>query len=218
MAALSFDSNVHGREKGACMHRMAMIAVAATAALAGGCAAAEPVKLFNGENLDGWIGDPKFWSVVDGVVVGQTPGIDYNTFLYSEKEYSDFVLTLKVRLSNHNSGVQFRSKVVDEDKYVMAGYQGDLAPQYWGLLYEERGRGMLDFRMDTRKIAKTGEWVDMKIEAKGPRIVITTNGVKTVEYTETDPEKGAKKGRFGLQLHGGPPMKVEFKDMVIEEG
>lgn len=198
------------------MHRMGLWTLGVVFLIAGQIRSAEPISLFNGKDLTGWKGDSKFWSVADGVIVGQTPGIDYNTFLFTEKEYDNFILRFQVRLTNHNSGVQFRSEVVDPKKYVMAGYQADIAPEYWGLLYEEKKRGMLDFKMDTRKLAKTGEWVPIEIRADGPKITITANGTQTVSYTETDEVKGAKTGKIGLQLHGGPAMKVEFKDLTLE--
>jgi hypothetical protein len=113
--------------------------------------------------------------------------------------------------------VQFRSKIIDPEKFVMAGYQADIAPNYWGLLYEEKGRGMLDFNKDVKGLAKTGEWIDFVVRAQGPNITITCNGTETVRYVEQDAEKGAKTGKIGLQLHGGPPMKVSFKDIVLNE-
>ncbi len=146
--------------------------------MVGSSASAETISLFNGKDLSGWTGNADFWKVEEGVIVGQTPGIDYNTFLYTDKEYTNFVLKFKVRLTNHNSGVQFRSEVVDPKKFVMAGYQADIAPEYWGLLYEEKKRGMLDFKMDTKKIASVGKWVDVEVRADGPNITITTNGTR----------------------------------------
>lgn len=199
------------------MYRMVAGLLSALGIFAGTITGGEPVPLFNGKDLSGWVGDKQLWNVQDGVIVGQTPGIDYNTFLYTEKEYGDFVLKFKVRLANHNSGVQFRSKVVDKSRHVMAGYQADIAPAYWGLLYEEKLRGMLDFKRDTKKLAKTGEWVDFEVRADGPHITIQCNGTTTVDYKEEDAEKGATEGKIGLQLHGGPAMKVEFKDIEIAE-
>jgi hypothetical protein len=184
--------------------------------MVGSSASADTISLFNGKDLSGWTGNADFWKVEEGVIVGQTPGIDYNTFLYTDKEYTNFVLKFKVRLTNHNSGVQFRSEVVDPKKFVMAGYQADIAPEYWGLLYEEKKRGMLDFKMDTKKIASVGKWVDVEVRADGPNITITTNGTKTVQYVEKNDKAGAKSGKIGLQLHGGPAMKVEFKDINLD--
>jgi hypothetical protein len=175
----------------------------------------DPTPLFNGKNLDGWVGNADFWSVEEGKIVGKTTGLDYNTFLITKEDYSDFVLKFQVNLANNNSGVQFRSEVVDPKKFVMAGYQADIAAGYWGLLYEERKRGMIDFKMDTKKLANTGEWVDMEVRAQGNKITITTNGTVTVQYEEKDAKAGATKGKIGLQLHAGPAMRVEFKNITL---
>ena len=69
-------------------------------------------RIFDGETLDGWKGDAKLWSVVDGAIVGSTEGnkIPHNSFLISEEKFSDFILRLDVKVRNHNSGVQFRSE------------------------------------------------------------------------------------------------------------
>ena len=199
------------------MHRISLLAVVVLAA-GMSARADEKIELFNGKDLSGWTGNAMFWSVKDGVIVGQTPGIDYNTFLYTDKEYDNFVLHFKVKLRNHNSGVQFRSEVVNPAKFVMAGYQADIAPEYWGLLYEEKKRGMIGFQKakEVKDLAKTGEWVEVEVRADGPKITITTNGKNTVDYLEMDPKAGAKKGKIGLQLHGGPAMEVEFKDITLE--
>ena len=199
------------------MHRISLLAFVV---LVGGinAEAAEKIELFNGKDLAGWTGNSEFWSVKDGAIVGKTPGINYNTFLYTDKEYDNFVLRFKVKLKNHNSGVQFRSEIVDPVKFVMAGYQADIAPNYWGLLYEEKKRGMIGFQKEkeVKTLAKTGEWVEVEVRADGPKITVTTNGKNTVDYTEKDEKAGAKKGKIGLQLHGGPAMEVEFKDITLE--
>lgn len=176
---------------------------------------AEEIRLFDGSTLDGWEGDPQFWKVEDGAIVGRTKGLNYNTFLVNKRDFANFELRFKVKLDANNSGVQFRSEVVDPQKFVMAGYQADIAPGYWGLLYEEKKRGMLDFKMDTKKLAKLGEWVDFTLRAEGPNITITCNGTPTVKYVEKDAAKGAKTGKIGLQLHAGRPMTVAFKDIVL---
>lgn len=182
---------------------------------AAGLAAGEDISLFNGKDLAGWTGSSSHWKVEDGEIVGTTKGLTYNTFLISDKDYGDFELRFKARLDQNNSGVQFRSKVVDPEKFVMAGYQADIAPNYWGLLYEEKLRGMLDFKKDVKGLAKVGEWADYVIRAKGPHLTITVNGVQTVDYTEKDDKAGAKSGKIGLQLHAGVPMTVRFKDLVL---
>ncbi|MCX6956730.1 MAG: DUF1080 domain-containing protein [Verrucomicrobia bacterium] len=110
--------------------------------------------LFNGKDLTGWKG-LDFWSVKDGAIVGQTTpahAVSANTFLvYQGGEPANFELRLSFRLTAQNekswgnSGVQYRSKVVDAAGFVIAGYQADIdSPfKYTGMLYEERGRGIL---------------------------------------------------------------------------
>jgi hypothetical protein len=178
--------------------------------------AEDEIKLFNGKDLSGWSGNEDLWRVEDGCIVGSTDGhkIPGNTFLIYEKEFNDFELRFKVSLRNHNSGVQFRSKTVDKTRFVMSGYQADCASGYWGLLYEERGRGILQ-KPAKENIAKEKEWVQFVVRAKGPEITISVNGERTVEYVEKDPKRGATRGQIGLQLHAGPEMTVRFKDIIL---
>ena len=100
------------------------------------------VSLFDGKSLKGWHGDKRLWKVQDGVIVGTSDGsLKSNTFLISDHIYENFVLKISFQLEGNNSGVQFRSSELDD--YGVRGYQADIAPEYWGLLYEEKGRGIL---------------------------------------------------------------------------
>ena len=113
--------------------------------------------LFNGSDLTGWNGNPKFWSVKDGVIVGQTTAENptaHNTFLiWTNGTVSDFELNVEFKITGGNSGIQYRSKVLDAAEWVVGGYQADFdAAHTWtGSLYEEKGRGVLTKRgMKTR--------------------------------------------------------------------
>ena len=175
--------------------------------------------LFNGKDLEGWHGDPRLWSVQDGVVVGTTDEhtILPNSFLATTKPYKNFVLKAKFKLRNGNSGIQFRSK--QHDKFVVKGYQADIAEKrYMGILYEEGGRGILS-DVDPEQVKqhiKEGEWNEFVVTADGNHITEQLNGFTTVDYTEDKPE-GATEGIIALQLHVGPKMRVEFKDVEIKE-
>lgn len=180
--------------------------------------------LFNGKDLTGWTGDSKLWRVEDGELVGSTVGttLEYNSFIRTEKRYSDFVLKVSVKLRNHNSGVQFRSEMVEGLAYAAAGYQADVADKtYFGMLYEERKRGFFPYwnamsqgeRDAISKVAKQGEWNHYVITCKGDRIKLELNGVVTCDIA--DPE-GAKEGIIALQLHAGPEMEVRFRDIAIK--
>ena len=177
------------------------------------------VPLFNGTNLDGWEGDPDFWHVAGGEIIGSTDDkpTAKNTFLVTKKEYRNFILKVKFKLRNHNSGVQFRSEM--QSKYVVTGYQADIADtDSMGMLYEELGRGRIQ-RPDAAETARhvnKDDWNQYVITADGPHITLVLNGFTTVDYTEKS-DKGSDEGIIALQLHAGPAMKVEFKDIEIAE-
>lgn len=239
---------------------------AALLALSASAFAAAPAgfkELFNGKDLTGWKG-LDFWSVKDGAIVGQTTAekpTKGNTFLvYQGGEPANFELRLKFRLTAQNdkswgnSGVQYRSKVVDAAGFVVAGYQADIdSPfKYTGMLYEEKGRGILmntgeKIRIgatttvpnpkkegatmkqtaveklpgavpaaDIAKAYKLSEWNELVVRADGNKLSHTVNGVVTAEITDTDDTLGAKSGIIALQLHAGPPMTIEFKDIYLK--
>jgi 3-keto-disaccharide hydrolase len=175
--------------------------------------------LFNGKDLEGWNGDPELWKVADGLIVGSTENktLGHNSFLATKKTYKNFVLKAKFKLRNHNSGIQYRSKQGDD--YVVTGYQADIADNaFMGILYEEGGRGILanvDAAEVTKHVNKDG-WNEYVITANGPNLKQELNGFTTVDYTEK-PDKGATEGIIAFQLHAGPKMQIEFKDVEIRE-
>ncbi len=203
---------------------------------------AEETSLFDGKSLEGWRGQAELWTVEDGAIVGRTSASDpikTNTFLiYDGETPSDFELRLRYRIESGNSGVQYRSRVVDEDKFIVGGYQADIevTNHYTGINYEERGRGILAQRGQRVTIAADGEkqvesfadgaeiaksfkvdgWNDYKIVAKGNRLQHFINDVLTCEVIDGQPEKAATEGVIALQLHVGPPMVVKFKEIVID--
>jgi hypothetical protein len=176
------------------------------------------VPLFNGHDLSGWSGDPDLWRVEDGVILGstETTKVPHNSFLASERSYRNFVLRLKFRLRNHNSGVQVRSQQFPG--YVVRGYQPDIAEaRYTGILYEEGGRGILA-DVDPNEVAKHlkgDDWNEYVITCNGPRITIVLNGFQTVDYTEKS-ATAPSEGIIAFQLHAGPAMQVRFKDIEIK--
>jgi hypothetical protein len=172
--------------------------------------------LFNGKDLSGWVtpDDKTLFSVEDGEIVGRTKGdLKKNEFLVTDKPYGDFVLKAKVKIRNGNSGIQIRSKRADNG--AVSGPQADVADGYWGLLYEERGRGILE-RFDKEKaeaLVKKNDWNDFVIAVKGDHLTIDLNGTRVID--RTDP-KFDKSGIIALQVHVGPPMEVRYKDLEIK--
>ena len=215
--------------------------------------------MFNGKDLTGWEGKPELWSVKDGCITGQTqpdpsaPGkslLKGNTFLVWKGEVADFELTFKYKIVDANgkaegfgnSGVQYRSKVVDPANFVVAGYQADfeVGKTFSGILYEEKGRGILAKRGEkvtvkegedpkkpklevTGSVGKSDEiqaaihpadWNDYKIVAKGNHLQHFINGHQTIDVTD-ETAIGAKSGILALQIHAGAPMQVQFKEMKM---
>lgn len=172
--------------------------------------------LFNGKDLTGWVtpDDKMLFTVENGEIVGRTKGdLKKNEFLVTARDYGDFVLKAKVKFKNGNSGIQFRSKRAADG--AVSGPQADVADGYWGLLYEERGRGILERYPEEKanKLVKKGDWNDFEIDAKGDHVIIHFNGVKIID--RVDP-KFDKRGVIALQVHVGPPMEVRYKDIEIK--
>lgn len=194
-------------------------------------------NLFNGKDLNGWAGKDGFWTVQDGAIVGETTQekpAKPNTFLiWQGGDVGDFEFKATVRFKGNNSGVQYRSELVDPANFALKGYQADLhpKPEYFGMMYGERtGRGIIAQRFQRveagvkgkpKVVAEIGdkkqqltdwEWNEIRIVAVGNRMVHQVNGVNTIDLTDDHPEAFSK-GVLGLQLHAGPPMRVEFKDL-----
>ena len=197
-------------------------------------------SLFNGQNLDKWSGDPRLWRVEGGILIGETNDtdrkIDKNSFLiWQGDEPGDFELEFQARVSSsNNSGVQYRSRVLDPATWVVAGYQMDLHPKagYLGMLYEEQGRGIACERGQRVKLSDkptvTGTlevpevdltvWNSYRIVAQGFTFRHFINGKLAAEIQDTQQEKRSSKGVLALQLHAGAAMKAEFKDLRIRSG
>lgn len=195
--------------------------------------------MFNGQDLTGWKGDMSLWTVEDGAITGTSTAeqpLKENTFLIWEGELDDFELSLKFRIKDGNSGIQFRSQT--HGGFSVGGYQADIdaGMRYMGILYDERGRGILAERgqkvvrgsdgksevspleLDQEQFKQSfreGEWNTYVIRAEGNRITQTINGMMTVDFADNEESERDSSGILALQLHAGPPMKVQFKDLRL---
>jgi hypothetical protein len=181
------------------------------------CPAADWKPLFDGKTLDGWTGDPRLWSVHDGIIVGSTEGakLAHNEFLITKQEYGNFILHAEMKLRNHNSGIQFRSEALPD--YVVTGYQADAGESnYWGNIYEEKGtRGtMVDgWAAGGKDVVHLKDWNTYEIRCEGDHITVTLNGKVTADIHDS----ARLKGIIALQLHAGPAMEAYFRDIRIME-
>jgi hypothetical protein len=224
---------------------MAVVCGTGALVLAGDDAGFE--SIFNGRDLTNWDGNPKFWSVRDGAITGQTTAENAtkgNTFIvWKSGEVGDFELRLSYRIVGGNSGIQYRSKVVRPADWGVGGYQADFeaGTTYSGILYDEGGvaggRGIMAERGqkvrwnpegqkevtgtvgDSKEIQskiRTEAWNDYEIVARGSHLIHKINGVVTVDVTDDCASKRLTSGVLALQLHAGPPMLVQFKDIRLK--
>lgn len=208
-------------------------------------------KIFNGKDLTGWDGDPRLWSVKDGAIRGETTEdkkAKGNTFLvWTQGKTTDFELRLSFRCNaTNNSGIQYRSKRDERNKWRVRGYQHEIRneiklPSVAGFLYDEGGlaggRGRtclvgekavtnrdgkkkvterLITQEEFKKLFKLDEWNDVVIIAEGNHIRHFLNGRLVLDFTDNHP-KALKEGVLAFQLHAGRPMWVEFKDVRFRE-
>jgi hypothetical protein len=210
-----------------------------------GQAAEEGFKpIFNGKDLKGWDGEPKIWSVKDGAILGNTAEVTLktNTFLiWRDGTVDDFVLRFKYRIKNGNSGVQYRSKeMTNIGPWVVGGYQADFeaGKTYSGILYEERGPRQIMAERGTKVVVdengkknvverlapsaelqakiKHEDWNDYEVTAQGYHFVHKINGNVTADVTDNDAKNRKDSGILALQVHTGPAMTVEFKDIQLK--
>jgi hypothetical protein len=208
------------------------------------------VAMFDGATLAGWDGDPTYWRVADGVIVGEiTPAtiIKRNTFLiWRGGEPGDFELKLEYRVSAEgNSGVNYRSVQLTDAPWSLAGYQADIDGEsrgeprfrHTGQNYEERGRTFLARRGEITRVdvaglparigslgdatalasvVKAGDWNEYHLIARGNVLIHLLNGQVMSVVVDDDAKNRRARGLIGVQVHVGPPMKVEYRHLRLK--
>lgn len=196
--------------------------------------------LFNGKDLTGWDGNPELWSVEDGCITGKTTGpeqLAYNQFLiWRGGVVKNFELRAKVKQTGNNTGIQYRSRELPEvGQWSIAGYQCDIHPAAPNnaMVYEERGRGIivqngqgvvvdpegrrwLASEHDPVKV-DIAEWHEYTVIAQGNHLVHKIDGRVTIDLLDFDEAKRALEGLVAFQIHRGPAMKVQIKDVMLKE-
>ena len=209
-------------------------------------AADEFQELFNGKDLAGWDADKKIWSVQDGLLTGETTAdskLAHNTFAIwqadkKDGEVGDFELEAVFRLEgDNNSGVQYRSaRLPKNGPWAVAGYQADIHPaaNWAGMLYDEGGRGILAERGQKLIVAEDGakdvsklpgevptedfsKWNTLTVSAIGNHLVHKLNDKVTVDITDNESKNAESHGIIALQVHAGPPMKVQYKSVRLKK-
>lgn len=222
-------------------------------------------SIFNGKTLTGWEGDPTYWRVENGNLVGEiTPAtlLKTNSFIiWKGGQPADFEFKGEFQITEAgNSGINYRSDQLppSEVPFALRGYQADIDGKrtYTGQNYEERKRTTLAYRgqktviplytgADTpeavrsnvkknawsamqvvgslgssdslKTLIKPEDWNTFRLVIRGNHLQHYINNVLMSDVTDNDTVNGKAKGLLGVQVHVGPPMKVQYRTLMLKE-
>lgn len=244
-----------------------ILAVISTAAVVTSCVAQKKkdgfVQIFDGKTLKGWDGDPTYWRVENGNLVGEiTPAtlLKTNSFIiWRGGEPGDFEFKGEFNITEAgNSGINYRSDQLPDVPFALRGYQADIdgKNRYTGQNYEERKRTTLAYRgqkttipaytgaatpeavranvknnawsgltvtgslgsSDSLKtLIKSEDWNTFRLVVKGNHLQHYINDVLMSDVTDDDTVNGKSKGLLGVQVHVGPPMKVQYRNLMLKQ-
>ena len=178
-------------------------------------AAGDWVTLFNGKDLTGWRvpASNVFWKVVGGVLVGENDETLKGSMLYTEKSYQDFIFEAEVRWEGDiDSGYMVRKPELQMQIGISSSLKRDMTCSFYtggAERYPAAGQAK-----DVDKYLKPGQWNTIRLQAKGNTFTVWLNGHQVSEYTN-DKYSGA--APIGLQIHPKVKMKVEFRNIRIQE-
>jgi hypothetical protein len=217
--------------------------------------------IFDGKTLKDWDGDPQYWRVEDGAIVGETTDKilpKYNSFIiWRGGQPADFEIKLEYRISAMgNSALQYRSSELPGVKWVLRGYQADIDGAEWGKRfyekfakpkglelrrvtaqnYEERGRTFLALPgqlayvgsgKTQRAIASLGntedlagsisdDWNRLYLIVRGEQMIHILNDRVMSIVIDDDKANRRMEGYLGMQIHVGPAMKAEFRNIRLK--
>ena len=197
--------------------------------------------MFDGTSLKQWKGGGGFWQAKDGILQAQSSPDKVCKqqchLIWTGGQPGDFEMRCEFKLSPEaNSGIQIRSR---DQEFGDSGYQADMngGGNYVGYLYHPKqhlvgergakvtlaadGKKSVEHFADAKelgdKVFKKDDWNEYAILAKGPTVTLFVNGMKTCELTDDRPDMMPKRGFITLQMHPGPPMKIQFRNLRIKE-
>jgi len=202
-------------------------------------------SIFDGKSFGDWQGDPTYWRVEDGNIIGEVTAetlLKRNSFLiWRGGQPGDFELKLEYKVSKSgNSGINYRSVEVEEVPYALKGYQCDIdgGGRWSGQNYEERGRKFLALRGQFSQIMNATEpqvygtigdkdtlldfvndegWNDCHIIVRGHTMIHIINGQVMSVVIDNDEQNRKNKGLIGVQVHTGPPMTIAYRNIRLKE-
>ncbi|WP_437193450.1 3-keto-disaccharide hydrolase [Planctomicrobium sp. SH527] len=196
-------------------------------------------SIFNGKDLSGWEGSDEYWSVKDGCLTGTTDGsLKYNRFIiWRDGTLKNFELRVQVKVTpGGNSGLNYRSQHrPDLGEGVVTGYQCDVVSNradYNGMLYEERGRRILAHSSEKviidpagqpwvvgefpLKEFPSGEWHNYRVVVRGNHHQHWIDDHPTTDVIDLDEKGRALDGILGVQVHVGPAMQIQYRNMFLK--
>ena len=201
--------------------RTLALALSLYLAAALGGAAAEPklVPLFNGKDLTNFKAEEskEFWRVENGVLIGENNAAKKGNYLWTQKEYGDFVIEFDVRWKAASErGVDTGLEMRKPNIQLQLGVSGSLKVDMSGSFYVGKaGYPEVGRAKDAKTLMKPeGEWNTFRIQAKGTTFTCWINGKKASEYTDA---KFSGAAPLGLQIHPGVVMKCEYRNVKIAE-
>lgn len=141
--------------------------------------------LFNGQNLDGWVGNKTAYQVEDGMIVVNPEGGGSGGNLFTEGEYSDFILRFEFQLTpGANNGLGIHAPLEGDAAYVGKELQildntaekyAELKPyQYHGSVY-----GVIPAKRGF--LRPVGEWNEQEVVVRGSKVQVILNGTTIVD-------------------------------------
>ena len=203
------------------------------------------VPIFDGQTLAGWAGDPQYWRVENGALVGEVTAtnlLKVNSFIvWRGGEPRDFELKVEYRISaTGNSGINYRSVMATNfGPWAMRGYQADIdgRNQYTGQNYEEKGRTFLALRGQAARqvndqlpqiigslgttnellaAIKIDDWNEYHLIVSGNVMTHILNGRVMSVVVDEDTANRKFDGQLGVQVHVGPPMKIAYRNFRLK--
>lgn len=198
-------------------------------------------SMFDGTSLDGWEGKGGEWRIEDGAITAEStpdhPCPEAHYLYWKGGEPQDFILrfSYKIQGEGGNSGVHFRSE--SRPNWDIWGYQADIekGKEWTGCLFQhdrggvvmrgfksyidEDGRKTETVLGDPAKLLEAvhqADWNTYEITARGASITLSINGQIMCSVEDHDRKFSRLKGHIALQMHPGPPMKIQFKDLRIK--
>lgn len=192
----------------------------------------ETIDLLEGGTLDAWTVPSDHWHLQGASIVGDTDGekLQIPEWLYTKQNFGDFIFTCELKLTGdtrRNTGIYFRVKTIQfegkKSYEAPSGYEFDAAyhnpskRNNRGSLGDWYARPSLRILPDQNlinQVYKVETWNRMTIRARGNRLEYWLNGIKIMDFVDTDP-KGSRDGIIGFQLHDGSIMKAEYRNIRV---